>query len=66
MNDMLGSIAVHAASQGHAAQWTVRAGTAFALEKRKIDAEHALKHIEGHARTELINALRSIGQQLRP
>ena len=66
MNEILGSYAMLAASQSRAAQWAVRAGTAFALEKRSVDAEHALIQMEGHAKTQLINALRSIGQQLRP
>ena len=66
MNDILGSYAILAASQSRAAQWTVRAGTAFALEKRSVDAEHALIEMEGHTRTQLINALRSSGQHLRP
>lgn len=66
MNEVLGGFAAYAASQGHAARWAVQAGTAFALEKRKVDAQHALIHMQGHAKTELINALRSLGQQLRP
>jgi hypothetical protein len=66
MNEILEGHAVQAASQSHAAQWAARAGTAFALEKRKIDAEYALIQLEGQAKTELVNALRSLGQQLRP
>lgn len=66
MNEVLGGFAAHAANQGRAAQWAVQAGTAFALEKREVDAQYALIHMESHAKTELINALRNLGQQLRP
>lgn len=66
MNEVLGSFAARAASQGQMGEWAARTSIAFALEKRKVDAEHALNDIEGHTRTELINALRTLGQQLRP
>ncbi len=66
MNEGLGGVAARAASQGQMGEWAARAGIAFALEKRQLDAEQALNYIEGHAKTELINALRTLGQQLRP
>ncbi|RDU96943.1 hypothetical protein [Trinickia dinghuensis] len=66
MTKVLEQYAAYTAAQGRAAQWAAQAGVAFAFEKRKIDAEHALSHVEGHVRTELINALRNLGQQLRP
>lgn len=66
MNEVLGGFAAHAAHQSRAAQWAAQVGTAFALEKRKVDAQYALIHMENHAKTGLINALRTLGQQLRP
>jgi hypothetical protein len=66
MNEVLGRFAARAASQQRTAQWTAQTGIAFALEKRRVDAESALAHIDGRAKTELINALRGIAQQLRP
>lgn len=66
MNEVLGGYVAHAASQQRAANWAAQTGISFALEKRRVDAESALAHIDERAKTELINALRSIGQQLRP
>jgi hypothetical protein len=66
MNEVLGSVAARAASQGQMGEWAARTGIAFALEKRNVDAEHALNYVEGHTKTELVNALRTLGQQLRP
>lgn len=66
MNEVLGGVAARAAGQASIGEWAGRAGVAFAHEKRKVDAEQALSHIEGHTKTELINALRTLGQQLRP
>jgi hypothetical protein len=31
-----------------------------------VDAEYASAALQGHIKTELINALRQLGQQLRP
>jgi len=59
-------LAAPGAEQAHAARSTAQAGIAFALEKRNVDALSALAYIRGHAKTELINALRNLGQQLRP
>ncbi len=58
--------AAPAVEQARAARWTAQAGIAFALEKRNVDGQQALAYIQGHAKTELINALRNLGQQLRP
>jgi hypothetical protein len=66
MNEVLGGYAAHAASQQRAAHWAAQTGISFALEKRRVDAESAMAHIEERAKTELINALRGIVQQLRP
>jgi hypothetical protein len=66
MNEVLGGYVAHAATQRRAAHWVAQTGISFALEKRRVDGESALAHIDGRAKTELINALRSIGQQLRP
>ncbi|WP_206952680.1 hypothetical protein [Trinickia acidisoli] len=66
MNEVLERFAARAADHARMAQSAAHAGTAFAIEKRNVDAEHALTYVQGHAKTELINALRSIGQQLRP
>lgn len=66
MNEISEAFAARAAGQRRAGEWAAYTGVAFALEKRKVDAEQALSYMEGHAKTELINALRTIGQQLRP
>ena len=66
MNEVLGSHIAQAAINERAAQWATRTGITFAFEKRRVDGEHALSFMEGHAKTELINALRTIGQQLHP
>ncbi|CAB3649762.1 hypothetical protein [Trinickia soli] len=58
--------ATRVAQQGVAAQWAAHAGMTFAQEKRHVDAAYALAFIQGHAKNELVNALRNIGQQLRP
>jgi hypothetical protein len=58
--------AARAADQRRAAQWTAHAGIAFAHAKRSVDAEYASAALQGHIKTELINALRQLGQQLRP
>ncbi|PMS20415.1 hypothetical protein C0Z18_10780 [Trinickia dabaoshanensis] len=66
MSEVSGDFVARAASQQRAAQWAAHTGVSFALEKRRVDAQSALAHIEGRAKTELINALRGIGQHLRP
>lgn len=66
VDEVSGSFAARAASQEKRGEWAARTGIAFAHEKRKVDAEHALSYVEGHTKTELINALRTLGQQLRP
>ena len=66
MIDVLEGFAARAADQGRAAEWSAHAGIAFAQEKRRVDGEQALAYVQGHIKTELINALRSVGQQLRP
>jgi|GEM_PF-3856595 len=66
MIEAVESFAAHAADQRHAARWAAQAGIAFAHEKRHVDAEYALASVQGHAKTELINALRNLAQQLRP
>lgn len=66
MIDVLEGFAARAADQGRAAQWAAQSGIAFAIEKRKVDGQHALAYVQGHVKTELINALRSVGQHLRP
>ncbi|MGN6315219.1 hypothetical protein [Trinickia sp.] len=66
MIDVLEGFAARAADQGRAAQWAAQSGIAFALEKRKVDGRYALTYVEGHVKTELINALRGVAQHLRP
>jgi hypothetical protein len=66
MIEAVESFAASAADQRHAARWAAQAGIAFAHEKRRVDAECALASVQGHAKTELINALRNLAQQLRP
>lgn len=66
MIDAVESFAARAADQRYAARWAAQAGIAFAREKRRIDAEHALAFVHGHAKTELVNAWRNLAQQLRP
>lgn len=66
MIDMPDSIAARVAQQGFVAHWAAHAGITYAQEKRHVDAAYALVSIHGHAKTELVNALRNIGQQLRP
>jgi hypothetical protein len=66
MVEAMESFAARMADQRRVAQWTAHAGLAFAHEKRSIDAEHALAAVQGNVKTELINALRHLGQQLRP
>lgn len=66
MIDVLEGFAARAADQGRAVQGMAQAGIAFALEKRAVDAEHALSYVHGRAKTELVNALRHNDGQLRP
>ena len=66
MIEAVESFAARAADQRHAARWAAQAGIVFAHEKRRVDAEYALASVQGHAKTELINALRNLVQQLRP
>jgi hypothetical protein len=66
MIDGVSGFAAPVAELVRAARWLAQADIAFALEKRNVDAEHALAYVEGHVKTELIDALRNLGQQLRP
>ncbi|HEX7682916.1 MAG TPA: hypothetical protein VF446_05165 [Trinickia sp.] len=66
MIEVLEGFAARAADQSRVAQWAARSGIEFALAKRQVDAQHALAYVQGHVKTELVNALRGVGQQLRP
>ena len=66
MVEAMESFTARMADQQRAAQWAAHAGVAFAHEKRSVDAQFALSAVQGHVKTELINALRHLGQQLRP
>lgn len=66
MIEGLEGYAVRVADQRHVAQWAAHASIAYAQEKRQVDAAYALASVEGHTKTELVNALRNIAQQLRP
>lgn len=66
MVEAMEGFAERVAEQRRAAQWAAHAGIAFAHEKRSVDAQYAFASVQGHMKTELINALRNLGQQLRP
>jgi hypothetical protein len=66
MVEAMEGFAARVAEQQRAAQWAAHAGIAFAHEKRSLDAQYAFSAVQGHVKTELINALRHLGQQLRP
>ncbi|HTI19184.1 MAG TPA: hypothetical protein VL598_16155 [Trinickia sp.] len=48
------------------AEWAADAGVAFALEKRRVDAQNALESAHGRMKTELINSLRQLTAQIKP
>ncbi len=49
-----------------AAERTARAGLAFAIEKRRVDAENALESAHARMMTELVNSLRQLTAQVKP
>jgi hypothetical protein len=60
------SMAAHAADQLRTTDWAAHAGMAFAMEKRRVDAENALESAHGRMKTELINSLRQLTAQIKP
>jgi hypothetical protein len=60
------SMAGHAADQRRTTEWVTHAGMAFAIEKRRVDAENALESAHGRMKTELVNSLRQLTAQIKP
>lgn len=66
MSDFLQTMAADAAVRFRAGECAAEAGWAFALEKRRVDAESALEGAHARMKTELINSLRTLTSQIKP
>jgi hypothetical protein len=66
MIQFLQSMAEHVGDRLRTTEWTAHAGMAFAVEKRRVDAENALESAHGRMKTELINSLRQLTAQIKP
>ncbi|MEA3119706.1 MAG: hypothetical protein QOI13_2976 [Paraburkholderia sp.] len=60
------SMAEHMGDRLRATESTAHAGVAFAMEKRRVDAQNALELAHGRMKTELINSLRQLTAQIKP